>query len=204
MSLVMLGREHVGEGIACYNLETMQASPEHAAAAEQATATLPPKLNLTDVQKDIISVGAEVCQSLTEALHKQREEVLTQLEASAAAAAEVMAAIDADSFGSSRRSGSGNSGGGSSMGGSVGGRGSADGVAAAAGSAQGNSAGSSRAPSEGPHAPNNSSAAGSGTGSWSSSQLNGVCILRALNSRQQHLETQQQLAARLQLLMAKE
>jgi hypothetical protein len=78
-SVTVSGRAHVNEGISLYNLETLQSAPENAAAAEQRTATLPPLLNLSAQQMDIISAGVQTCESLRAQLCEQRQEVMRQI-----------------------------------------------------------------------------------------------------------------------------
>ena len=180
MSLIMLGKEHVAEGISCINLETLEASPEHALAIEPVTASLPPRMNLTDVQKDLISMGFEVVEGLVKAIHADRE-VISQMGAAVAAAKAANAA-----------------------------------VAASAQVGQHSSSGSQRSGSS-QHPPPGQAAAAAAAGSLgdacvphssSMSSLAGPSIssvpLTALKDRQQLADTQQQLAARLKLLMAKE
>lgn len=144
-SVTVSGRAHVNEGISLYNLETLQSAPENAAAAEQRTATLPPLLNLSAQQMDIISAGVQTCESLRAQLCEQRQEVMRQTEAATAAA--------------------------------------------------------DRAGGSSEHCAQ-PGACGSGECEGTSSGLFGP--LSTFRQRLQHLETQQQLAARLKLLMAKE
>lgn len=177
MSLIMLGKEHVAEGISCINLETLEASPEHALAIEPVTASLPPRMNLTDVQKDLISMGFEVVEGLVKAIHADRE-VISQMGAAVAAAKAANAAVAASAQvgqHSSQRSGSSQH--------------PPPGQAAAAAAA--GSLGDACVP----HSSSMSSLAGPSISS---------VPLTALKDRQQLLDTQQQLAARLKLLMAKE
>lgn len=177
----MLGKEHVAEGICCFNIEILEASPEHALASEQVTASLPPCMNLTDVQKDLVSMGSEMVEGLVKALHADTEVVMSQMEAEVAAAKTVTAAVAASTqVGQHSSSGSQRSG-------------SSHypppdqaAVAAAAGSVGDACV---------PHSSSMSSLAGPSTSS---------VPLTVLKDRQQLLDTQQQLAARLKLLMAKE
>jgi hypothetical protein len=144
-TVTVSGRAHVNEGITLYNLETLQSAPENAAAAEQRTATLPPLLNLSAQQMDIISAGVQTCEGLVAQLRDQKHEVMKQMEAACAAA---------DTFGGRAED------------------------CAQPGSCS------------------------SGLPETISSGVFGA--LSTFQPRQQHLEAQQRLAARLKLLMAKE
>jgi hypothetical protein len=149
MSAIVLGREQINEGVALFNLETLESAPENAAASEQRTATLPPLLGLTPQQMDIISAGAETCESMNAVINQQRQEVMRQLEAANAAA---------DTAGD---------------------------------------------PIEYTTPPSSSSGVSQGPGAASSSSR--ACgPLSSFQQRQQDLEKQQQLAARLKVLMAKQ
>jgi hypothetical protein len=86
MSILMLGRQDIAEQLLCFNLETLVSQPEGFEEAGQHVASLPPFLDLTDIQADIIAAGADVCESLLQTLCRQQQEALDALKAAAAAA----------------------------------------------------------------------------------------------------------------------
>jgi hypothetical protein len=164
----------------CFNLQSMTSAPENAVAGCRVCATLPPRLGLTDVQKDIIAVAAEVCVSLLASLKQQRDEVLVAMKAKdptvAAAAAAAAAAASAVPICSS----------------SIDGRGEDHSVA------RSSNVQDTAAAAVGACNPNSSSS--------DVAVLNTHIVgqLTHLGSRQQHIKMQQQLAARVKLFLAKE
>jgi hypothetical protein len=170
----MHGREDVTEGLLCFNLQSMTSAPENAAASYRVCATLPPRLDLTDVQKDIIAVGAEVCASLLAALKQQRDEVLVAMKAQhPTVAAAATAAVPSCSI-------------------------SIYGVGQDRSVARSSNVRNTASAAVGACSPNSSSIDGAVLNTHTVGQLN------HLGSRQQHIKMQQQLAARLKLLLAKE
>jgi hypothetical protein len=141
-------------------------------------------MNLTDVQKDLIAMGCEVVESLIKALHAEREAVMSQMEAAVAAAKTTTEAVAASSQ-LGQLSSSGSLRPASSH--------CAQPDQAAAAAAAG-SVGEACVP----HSSSGSSLAGPSTSTSSNVPLT------LLKDRQQLLDTQHQLAARLKLLMAKE
>jgi hypothetical protein len=171
------------EGICCYNIDTLEASQEHAIASEQRTATLPPQLGLSAQQMDIISAGVETVDGLLVLINKQRQELMGRLELSSAATDTVTAAAAGDAVASVAPTEAVTP---AAAADAVTPAASADTAAAVSGSEQG---------------PQASACSAALQASAISSDLE---TLSGFQQRQQHLETQQRLAARLKLLMAKQ
>lgn len=142
----------------------------------QVNATLLRRVALTDAQKDIIAMGFEVYARIRGPLRQQWQDVTAQIQA-AEAAAEAAAQADAGATGAGLSSGQ-----------ASGSRSSGPGL-----SVQKSRAAALAAAAR---------LRGSSSSSGSSSRAGGA--LRAFDVTQQHREQQQQLAARLKVLLAKE
>jgi hypothetical protein len=131
-------------------------------------------MQLTDLQKELIPAAIKVFNSLDAALQQQWQEVTAQMGA-AAAAAESAAAAD---------------------------RAECRDVAVAASSQELQPA--QEAARAAAAAAATAAGGSSGSNGGSSSSNGSRLLLRGLSSRQEHLEVQQQLAARMKLVMAKQ
>jgi len=85
-SIVLLGNQHVAERVTFINLETLQ--HDSAAASSHLVsqaAVVAPKLGLTEQQQEIITVGMHLYYDLQASIHRERQDLQTQ-----------MAAVEAD------------------------------------------------------------------------------------------------------------
>lgn len=77
LSLYLLDRAHVSQGLVGYNLELMQPDTEGALQHEQVVATRINQLQLTPQQQEAISVGGELHKERIKLIHLTRQRVQT-------------------------------------------------------------------------------------------------------------------------------